>query len=57
MEIEASEQGIQRSLAGYVSMLPEWVQVNSGLAEEIKTEITKAVQVMYVASHPVTISR
>jgi hypothetical protein len=37
MEIEASEQHIQRYLAGYVAMLPEWVQVNSGLAGEIKT--------------------
>jgi hypothetical protein len=46
MEIEASGQGIQRYLAGHVSMLPEWVQLNSGLVEEIRTEITKAVQGM-----------
>lgn len=46
MEIEASEQDIQRYLAGHVSMLPEWVRLNSGLVEEIKTEITKAVQGM-----------
>lgn len=55
MEIEASEKDVQQYLAGHLSTLPEWVQLNSGLVEEIKTEITKSVKGMYVASHPVTI--
>jgi hypothetical protein len=51
IEIRASDDDVQRYLDGHMSQLPACVSRSSDLQEEIKTEITKAVDGMYVSSH------
>jgi Cdc6-like AAA superfamily ATPase len=51
IEIRASEDDVQRYLDGRMSKLPSFVSRSSDLQEEIKTEIIKAVDGMYVPSH------
>jgi predicted ATPase len=48
LEIRASDKDIQRYLDGHMLELPSFVVRNHDLQEEIKTEITKAVDGMYV---------
>jgi hypothetical protein len=51
IEIRASEDDVQRYLDGHMSQLPSFVSRSSDLQVEIKTEIIKAVDGMYVPSH------
>jgi hypothetical protein len=48
LEIRASSSDVQRYLDGEMSLLPEFVSENLALQEEIKSEIIKAVDGMYV---------
>jgi len=48
LEIRASNEDVRRYLDGHVSQLPSFVVRNPGLQEEIKSEIIKAVDGMYV---------
>jgi Cdc6-like AAA superfamily ATPase len=48
LEIRASNQDVQRYLDGYMSQLPGYVLRSSDLQDEIKTNITKAVNGMCV---------
>jgi hypothetical protein len=48
LEIRASHEDVQRYLDGHMLELPEFVRRNPGLQEEIKNEIVKAVDGMYV---------
>ena len=50
LEIRASED-VQRYLDGHMSQLPSCVSRSSDLQEQIKTEIIKAVDGMYIHSH------
>jgi hypothetical protein len=50
LEIRASEEDMQRYLEGRILELPLFVSQRVGLQEEIKTEILKAVNGMYVLS-------
>lgn len=47
-EILASDEDVRRYLDGHMSSLPEFVLKRQDLQEEIKTEITRAVEGMYV---------
>lgn len=47
-EILASEEDIRRYVDGHMSQLPNFVLMRPDLQEEIKTEITRAVEGMYV---------
>jgi hypothetical protein len=51
IEIRASDGDVQRYLNGHISQLPSCVTRSSDLQEEIKTEIMKAVDGMYVPFH------
>ena len=48
LEIRASADDVRRYLSGHISQLPSFVQRSPDLQEEIKTEIIKAVDGMYV---------
>ena len=48
LEIRASNEDVQRYLDGHMSRLPSFVSRSSDLKEEIKSEIVKAVDGMYV---------
>jgi Cdc6-like AAA superfamily ATPase len=50
LEIRASIEDVRRYLDGCMSQLPEFVRCNHDLQEEIKVEIVKAVDGMYVAT-------
>jgi hypothetical protein len=52
LEIRASEEDVQRYLDGHMSQLPPFISGKPGLQETIKTEITKAVDGMYVPTNP-----
>jgi Cdc6-like AAA superfamily ATPase len=53
VEIRASEDDVQRYLDGHMSQLPSCVSRSGDLQEEVKTEIMKAVDGMYVPPpHP-----
>jgi hypothetical protein len=49
LEIRANEQDVRRYVDGHISHLPSFVGRNPDLQQEIKTEIVKAVDGMYVA--------
>jgi len=49
LEIRASDQDVQRYVHGHLSQLPTFVSSRSKLQEEITTEITRAVEGMYVS--------
>lgn len=49
LEIRASKQDVERYVDGHLSRLPSFVERRLDLQEEIKTEIVKAVDGMYVA--------
>ena len=51
LEIRASSDDVQRYLDGHMSQLPTCVSHNYALQEEIKVEIIKAVDGMYVSSY------
>ena len=51
LEIRASDHDVERYLAGHMSQLPRCVLQNSKLQDEIKTEVIKAVDGMYVNSY------
>jgi hypothetical protein len=51
LEIRASNQDVQRYLDGHMSQLPGCVLRSSELQNEIKAEIVKAVDGMYVTSY------
>jgi hypothetical protein len=51
LEIIASENDVQRYIDGHILQLPSFVLRSPDLQEEIKIEITKAVDGMYVVSH------
>jgi hypothetical protein len=51
LEIKASNQDVQRYLDGHMSQLSGCVLRSSELQNEIKAEIIKAVDGMYVISH------
>lgn len=53
LEIRASGEDVQRYLDGHMSRLPSFVLRSFGLQEEVKTEIAKAVDGMYVRSHAI----
>ena len=48
MEIRASEHDVRRYVDGHMSQLPSFVGRSLDLQEEVKTEIVKAVDGMYV---------
>jgi hypothetical protein len=50
LEIRASEQDVRRYIDGHISHLPTFVRRNPDLQEEVKAEIVKAVDGMYVDS-------
>jgi hypothetical protein len=52
IEIRASDYDVRRYLDGNISRLRPFILRNSTLQEEIKTEIIKAVDGMYVRSYP-----
>ena len=49
LEIRASERDVRRYIDGHISHLPSFVKRSPDLQEEVKTEIVKAVDGMYVA--------
>lgn len=49
IEIRASSDDVRRYLDNHLSQLPGFVSDNLELQEEIKTEIVKAVDGMYVS--------
>ena len=49
LEIRASEHDVRRYLDSQISNLPSFVKRNPDLQEEVKAEITKAVDGMYVS--------
>jgi hypothetical protein len=49
LEIRASEHDVRRYVDGHMSHLPSFVRRSPDLQEEIKTEIVKAVDGMYVS--------
>ena len=51
LEIRASDHDVQRYLEGHISQLPRCVLRSSELQDEIKAEIIKAVDGMYVNSY------
>jgi predicted ATPase len=51
LEIRASEEDVQRYLDGHMSQLPSFISGKPDLRETIKTEITKAVDGMYVPTN------
>jgi Cdc6-like AAA superfamily ATPase len=51
LEIRASNEDVQRYLDGHMSQLPSCVQRSHDLQEEIKTEIIKTIDGMYVPFH------
>lgn len=53
LEIRASSKDVQRYLEGHMSQLPSFVLRSLVLQEEIKTEIIKAVDGMYVPYHAI----
>jgi Cdc6-like AAA superfamily ATPase len=53
LEIRAIREDVQRYLDGHMSQLPSCVSRNRDLQEEIKTEIIKAVDGMYVSSYAI----
>jgi hypothetical protein len=48
LEIRASDEDVQRYIDGHISQLPSFVIRSLNLQEEIKTEIIRAVDGMYV---------
>ena len=48
LEIRASEHDVRRYVDGYISNLPSFVRRSPEFQEEVKTEIVKAVDGMYV---------
>jgi hypothetical protein len=48
LEIRASEEDVRRYLEGYMSRLPGFVVRSPELQEEIKANIVKAIDGMYV---------
>ena len=50
LEIRASTEDVARYLEGHIGQLPSFVQRNRQLQEEIKVEISEAVDGMYVLS-------
>jgi len=53
LEVRARDEDVQRYLDGHMSQLPSFVLRSPDLREEIKTEIIKAVDGMYVPSHDI----
>jgi Cdc6-like AAA superfamily ATPase len=53
LEIRASDEDVQKYLNGHMSRLPSCVSRNPGLQEQIKAEIIKAVNGMYVSSNAI----
>ena len=51
LEIWASDHDVQRYLEGHMSQLPRCVLRSSELQDEIKAEVKKAVDGMYVNSY------
>jgi hypothetical protein len=51
LEVRASDEDVRRYVEGYISQLPTSVARSPALQEEIKTEIVKAVDGMYVVSY------
>lgn len=51
LEIRASEEDVRRYLDGHMSRLPSFVRRNLDIQEQIKAEIAKAVDGMYVPPH------
>jgi hypothetical protein len=49
LKIRASAEDVQRYVDGHISHLPSFVERSPDLQEEIKTEIVRAVDGMYVA--------
>jgi hypothetical protein len=54
LEIRASDKDVRRYLDGHMSRLPAFVGRNPDLQEEIKIDIVKAVDGMYVPSYTLT---
>ena len=50
LEIHASKEDVQRYLNGRMSRLPSFVSRSRDLQEKIKTEISMAIEGMYVRS-------
>lgn len=55
LEIRASDEDVQRYLDGHILELPSFVTRRHNLQEEIKTEIIKAVDGMYVPYYTIII--
>jgi NACHT domain len=53
LEIRAHDEDVRRYLDGHMSLLPSFVLRSRDLQEEIKTEIIKVVDGMYVTSHDI----
>ena len=53
LEICATNEDVQRYITNHISQLPSFVSNNPDLQEEIKTEVIKAVDGMYVPSHAI----
>ena len=56
MEIRANSGDVRRYLDGHMSRLPSFVLRGLDLQEEIKTEIIKAVNGMYVSFHDIIVN-
>ncbi len=57
LEIRASDEDVRRYLDGHMTQLPSFVLRSPDLQTEIKTEIVKAVDGMYVTSHAITVTQ
>jgi len=55
LEIRASDEDVRKYLDGHMLQLPSFVLRSLDLQEEIKTEIIKAVDGMYVPSYPIMV--
>ncbi len=55
LEIHASNEDVQRYLDSHISQLPSFVSRSLDLQQEIKTEIMKVIDGMYVPSHVIII--
>ena len=51
LEVRAAEEDLRKYLEGRISLLPNCVQRNPQLIEEVKVEILQAVHGMYVATY------
>jgi hypothetical protein len=53
LEIRARDEDVRRYLNGHMSQLPSFISRSPDLQDEIKTNIIKAVDGMYVSSHAI----